>query len=90
MALLCVLVVGYLDYSTGYELSFSLFYAGPILFSVWFLDRKATAIIVLFCAIVWWLADRMAGHVYSANWVHIWNTSVHLFRGRRHRHQESA
>ena len=42
LALVGVLLVGLFDYVTGYEISLFLFYAGPILFAVWFLDRKST------------------------------------------------
>ena len=73
-----VLVVGFFDYITGYEISFFLFYAGPILFAVWYLDRKCTVLIVLISAIVWWWADWKAGHPYFASWVQIWETAVRL------------
>ena len=78
MALLGVLVVGFFDYITGYEISFVLFYAAPILFAVWFLDRRATVLIVLTSAIVWWWADWKAGHPYFSSWVQIWETVVTL------------
>ncbi len=77
-ALIGTLVVGFFDYITGYEISFFLFYAGPILFTVWFLDRKCTVLIVLVSAIVWWWADWKAGHPYFASWVQIWETIVRL------------
>ena len=78
LAILAVLVVGFFDYITGYEISFFLFYAGPILFCVWFLDRKSTILIVLLSAIVWWWADWKDGHPYFASWVQIWETIVRL------------
>ncbi|MGA3172642.1 MAG: sensor histidine kinase [Chthoniobacteraceae bacterium] len=78
MAVLGVLTVGFVDYITGYEISFFLFYGGPILFSVWFLDRKSTVFIVLLSAIVWWWADWADGHPYFASWVQIWETIVRL------------
>jgi signal transduction histidine kinase len=78
MAVLGVLVVGFLDFITGYEISFFLFYTGPILFSVWYLDLKPTILIVLISAIVWWWADWQAGHPYFASWVQIWETSMRL------------
>ena len=78
MALIGTLIVGFFDYITGYEISFFLFYAGPILFAVWFLDRNCTTLIVLVSAIVWWWADWKAGHPYFASWVQIWETVVRL------------
>lgn len=79
LALLLVLVVGYFDYITGYQVSLFLFYAGPILFAVWFMDRSCTILIVLISAIVWWWADWKSGHPYFANWLQIWETVVRLF-----------
>jgi signal transduction histidine kinase len=78
LALAGVLMVGFFDYITGYEISFFLFYAGPILFAVWFLDLNCTVLIVLISAIVWWWADWKAGHPYFASWVQIWETGVRL------------
>jgi signal transduction histidine kinase len=78
LALVGVLVIGFFDYITGYEISFFLFYAGPILFAVWFLDFNCTVLIVLISAIVWWWADWKAGHPYFASWVQIWETWVRL------------
>jgi signal transduction histidine kinase len=77
-ACLGVFIVGFFDYITGYEISFFLFYAGPILFAVWFLDQKSTALIVLLSAIVWWWADWQDGHPYFASWMQIWETIVRL------------
>jgi signal transduction histidine kinase len=78
LAILGVLVVGFFDYITGYEISFFLFYGGPILFCVWFLDRNSTILVVLLSAIVWWWADWKDGHPYFASWVQIWETVVRL------------
>jgi signal transduction histidine kinase len=78
MALAGVLIIGFFDYITGYEISFFLFYGGPILFSVWYLDRKCTTFIVIFSALVWWWADWKAGHPYFASWVQIWETITRL------------
>jgi len=78
LTLAAVLLVGFFDFITGYEVSFFLFYAGPILFSVWFLDRKFTVLVVLLSGIVWWWADWQAGHPYFASWVQFWETGMQL------------
>jgi signal transduction histidine kinase len=78
LALIWTLSIGFFDYITGYEISFFLYYAGPILFAVWFLNSKCTTLIVLVSAIVWWWADWKAGHPYFADWVQIWETIVRL------------
>lgn len=78
LMLACLLVVGFVDYITGYQVSMFIFYAVPILFAVWFLDRKWTAVMVVMSLVVWWWADWKSGHHYFANWLEIWETVVRL------------
>jgi len=78
LAVAGVLVVGFFDYITGYQISMFLFYGVPILFSVWFLDWRSTTLIVLLSAIAWWWADRATGHPYFASWLEVWETVVRL------------
>ena len=62
-----VLVIGYLDYVTGPEIGFSLFYLIPIMLTSWFrYDRRISLILVpVVCAVVWLFADICSGHHYS-------------------------
>jgi len=41
VALSVALLIGIIDYKTGYELSLSIFYLLPITLIVWFVGRKA-------------------------------------------------
>jgi len=77
---LSVFVIGYLDYVTGPEIGFSLFYLIPIMLTSWFrYDRKTSLILVPgFCAVVWLLADIYSGHQYSGSWIPYWNMSTRL------------
>lgn len=77
-AVIAVLVVGYVDYVTGYEVSLFLFYSVPILFVVWFGDRQSSILISILSALVWWWADEKAGHPYITNWVQTYNVMVRL------------
>jgi len=76
VALLSVLAIGFMDYITGYEISLFLFYAAPIFFAVWFLDRNRTILVVLVSAIVWWWADWKSGHPYLSGWIQIWDATA--------------
>ena len=73
-----VLLVGMMDYATGYEISVVLFYSVPIVFMVWFADRASAILIALLSAIIWWWADEASGHPYSQGWHEIWETVVRL------------
>src|ERR1700754_3600101 len=72
------LIVGFLDYRTGYEVSIALLYSAPILFMVWFADRLSAVFIAIFCAIIWWWADEACGHHYAQLWHQIWETIARL------------
>jgi signal transduction histidine kinase len=73
-----VLLLGFFDYLTGVELSFSIFYVLPIMLVAWFGSSRAAVAISLFGALVWHLADVAAGHAYSQSFMPYWNTSVRL------------
>ncbi|MDQ3117935.1 MAG: ATP-binding protein [Verrucomicrobiota bacterium] len=71
-ALLLVLFCGTIDWLSGLEVSMSLFYGIPIMFAIWFGDRKSGLLVAILCGITWWWADILAGHVYSHVWVATW------------------
>jgi signal transduction histidine kinase len=71
-ALLLALLIGALDWYSGCEVSMSLFYGIPIMFGIWFVDRKSGLLVAIVCGITWWWADILTGHVYSRFWVSVW------------------
>jgi diguanylate cyclase (GGDEF)-like protein len=77
---LLVFVIGYLDYLTGPEIGFSLFYFIPIMLTSWFhYDRKISLVLIpAMSALAWLLADLYAGHHYSAAWIPYWNMFTRL------------
>jgi diguanylate cyclase (GGDEF)-like protein len=70
--------VGILDYLTGYEIAFSLFYLIPISLLTWIIDRRLGIVACLAGAVVWLLADIAAGSSYSHPVVYAWNTLIRL------------
>jgi signal transduction histidine kinase len=73
-----VVIIGFLDYLTGYEVAFFPFYSIPILLMVWFGSRNAAIAISVLSALAWWLADRASGHLYSTEWLRAWDSIVRL------------
>ncbi len=71
-------VIGILDFITGYELAFSLFYTLPISFLTWFISRRHGIIAAIMSALVWLWADIASGQYYSHPLVPIWNTFIRL------------
>jgi diguanylate cyclase (GGDEF)-like protein len=71
-------IIGVLDFLTGYELAFSLFYLFPILLLTWLTTLRLGIISSIFSALVWLVADVAAGNIYSSPLIYLWNTLVRL------------
>lgn len=67
-----------LDYLTGGEISFSIFYLIPISLIAWFVGRKAGIFMSVLGAILWLSADLLVGHAYSHPAIPYWNMLVRL------------
>jgi diguanylate cyclase (GGDEF)-like protein len=76
--LLLVISIGFIDYITGYELSFSLFYLAPILLITWFGGRRLGLMVSALSAIAWFNADFLSGNRYSNSSIYLWNTLIRL------------
>ncbi len=77
ISLLSILIIGYIDYTTGSEVSFSLFYLVPISLTALYVNTNRTLImgVVLFAAIVW-LSAEIYSREYSNDYILYWNAFV--------------
>lgn len=73
-----MLGVGLLDYLTGYEVSFSVFYLMPTTFLAWKGSRSAGLFGAAAAAAVWLAVESASGHPYSQPWIMYWNATVRL------------
>ena len=73
-----VSLLGMIDYLTGYDLSFSLFYLIPILLVTWYVDGRFGLIISAASAIAWFMTDFMSNEGLLTSTVYLWNTIVRL------------
>jgi diguanylate cyclase (GGDEF)-like protein len=71
-------LIGIVDFLTGYELSFSLFYVLPVTIVTWFTSQRLGLVTSLVGAFVWLGADLATGHSYSHPLIPIWNTLIRL------------
>ena len=71
-------LIGIVDFLTGYELSFSVFYVLPVAIVTWLTSRRLGLLTSLTCAFVWIGADVTTGHRYSYPLIPIWNTLIRL------------
>jgi diguanylate cyclase (GGDEF)-like protein len=68
--------LGLLDFLTGYEVSFSLFYLLPISLVVWFAGKRLGIAASFASATVWLIADFLSGNQYSNPAIFLWNTAI--------------
>jgi hypothetical protein len=73
-----VIVLGYLDYVTGYEFGFFVFYFLPIAIAAWKLGFTSSYLISILGSIVWFFSDIHSSHPYSGIFFAIWNTAIRL------------
>jgi hypothetical protein len=83
IAILCACIamlgfLGWLDYSTGYELGFFVFYSVPIGLAAWWVGRWPAIGVALAATLTWYLADSWAGEKYSSRFFLYWNNAVHF------------
>ena len=76
---LSVLALGYIDYATGFEFGFFVFYFLPIAIAAWKLGFTSSYLISILSSIVWLLADTYSPHAYSSVFFALWNTIIRLF-----------
>jgi diguanylate cyclase (GGDEF)-like protein len=78
VGLIIIVIVGVIDYLTGYEVELAIFYLIPIAFVAWFAGRRSGALISIVSAIIIFLADMFAGKVFSHPLIGFWNTMATL------------
>ncbi len=71
-------ITTWLDYVTGYELGFFIFYFVPVSLAAWLVGRRAGVVVALASGACWFLSDRMAHHPYSNPFFIYWETAMRL------------
>lgn len=78
MCFVLIISLGVLDYASGYEISFSVFYLFPVIAGGWYIGKKAAILLSVLSAATWFVSDVGAGHVYSHMAIPVWNSTVRL------------
>jgi hypothetical protein len=76
--LVAIGLIGVLDYLTGLEISFGVFYFLPIWLLTWNFNRWTGALCSVLCAVVWWMVSEASGVNYSSWFVAFWNAAARL------------
>ena len=77
-ALALAITIGIIDYLTGYEVTIWPFYSIPILLMILFGDRKTAVLFSVLSTFAWWWVDKASGHLYSSEWLRVWDAIVRL------------
>lgn len=75
---LSVLLFGVLDFLTGHESSFSIFYILPIGIVSWRLESREGVFLACLSAIAWLVADIATTPGYSSALIPVWNSLMRL------------
>lgn len=70
--------LGVIDFFSGFELSFSVFYLIPVAMTAWFVQKNVALITSFVSAMTWQFSNQLAGEHHSNLFVPIWNTSTRL------------
>jgi signal transduction histidine kinase len=76
VSLLLLAAIGVVDYETGVERSWLVFYLLPVALGTWFVSWHFGVILCGLSVTVWIVGDIEAGAVYSSPSVPIWNASI--------------
>jgi hypothetical protein len=72
------ILLGFVDWITGYDLNFFVFYFLPVSLAAWFVGRGASVFLSVLSGIVWFAADALSGHTHPSLFYAVWNTFVRL------------
>ena len=73
-----VLLVGVIDWETGYELDLFAFYFIAVSLAAWRIGFGASVVTSVLCALVWFAANYFAGKTHESHIFAVWNTTIHL------------
>jgi hypothetical protein len=73
VGLVMLAAVSLIDYATGNESLFLIFYFMPVALYAWLMGRGAAETMALASGVAWWVVDRAGGHVYSHELYRVWN-----------------
>jgi diguanylate cyclase (GGDEF)-like protein len=101
LAVSLMVLLAAVDYTTGNELSFSIFYLIPISIAAWYGNRAMGFGMSLLSALTWMIVET-SDQPHSQTWILLWNTGVRLLffavvayllaelRAQLQRHQDLA
>ena len=76
LSLVTAVILGTLDYVTGFEIAFSFFYLIPVGIVTWYIGKKEGIALAFLCSVCWAISNYLAGQTYSHQFVYYWNAVI--------------
>ena len=70
--------IGWLDYKTGYEFGFFIFYFIPVAISAWYCGTRDGIVASIASAVCWYYSDKWTQHPYSRAFFIYWEMFIRL------------
>src|SRR5882672_1691624 len=78
VGLAVLVIIGAVDYLTGFEILFSVFYLLEVGLAAWFVGKGFGLVMSVLSILVWIGGDVAAGAHYSRPFVPVWNAMILL------------
>ena len=78
VTILLLLLISWLDYATGLEWGFFVFYFIPLVLVAWYGNAFWSLCFSALASVLWFQADIYAGHLYSNSTIGYWNAGTRL------------
>jgi diguanylate cyclase (GGDEF)-like protein len=78
LAVVVVALLGIVDYASGPQIAFSVFYLLPVSLVGWKSAQGAAAAVAALAATTWIIADVSAGQEFARPWIAVWNAGTRL------------
>jgi signal transduction histidine kinase len=76
LCLALLIAIGLIDYLTGFEMFFSVFYLLGVGLAAWYVGRTFGFVMSVLSVLVWLAGDLAAGAHYSKPWIILWNALI--------------
>jgi len=73
-----LVILTWIDYVTGYEFGFFIFYFIPVSIAAWYGGRRSGLAFALASGVAWFVSDRLSLHPYSKAFFIYWETFIRL------------
>jgi hypothetical protein len=78
IGLLAMMIIGYVDLVTGYELRMELFYLVPISYATWFVGQRVGILFSFMSLVTIVSSDVIAGKKYTQFTTEVWNGAMYF------------